>query len=76
MGENLYSETPASGPPMIGYAQDEGFGRLIQGHLEASNVEIVTEMVDMIAALRAYEINSQAVKTSEDMAQTATNMLR
>jgi flagellar basal-body rod protein FlgG len=76
MGENLYAETPASGPPLTGYPQDQGFGRVIQGHLEASNVEIVTEMVDMIAALRAYEINSQAVKTSEQMAETATHMVR
>ncbi len=76
LGENLFAETPASGPPLAGYPKDEGFGRVIQGHLEASNVEIVTEMVDMIAALRAYEINSQAVKTSEEMAQTATHMVR
>lgn len=76
LGENLYAETPASGVPMAGYAQDEGFGRIVQGHLEASNVEIVTEMVDMIAALRAYEINSQAVKTSQDMAQATTNLIR
>ncbi len=76
MGENLYVETPASGPPTLGYAQESGFGRVVQGSLEASNVEIVTEMVDMIAALRAYEINSQAVKTSEEMAQSATNMVR
>lgn len=76
MGENLYAETPASGAPMVGYAQDEGYGRIIQGHLESSNVEIVTEMVDMIAALRAYEINSKAVDASEQMAKTANNMVR
>ena len=76
LGENLYAETPASGTPMAGYAQDEGFGRVLQGALEASNVEIVTEMVDMIAALRAYEINSKAVKVSEQMSETANAMVR
>ncbi len=76
MGQNLYAETPASGTPMFGYAQDEGYGRVLQGHLEASNVEIVTEMVDMIAALRAYEINSKAVKVSEQMSETANAMVR
>jgi flagellar basal-body rod protein FlgG len=76
LGENLYAETPASGPPIHGFPQDNGFGRIVQGHLEASNVEIVTEMVDMIAALRAYEINSQAVKASEEMARTANSMVR
>jgi flagellar basal-body rod protein FlgG len=76
LGENLLVETPASGIPILGYPQDQGFGGIIQGHLEASNVEIVTEMVDMIAALRAYEINSQAVKSSEEMARTATQMIR
>ena len=76
LGENLYAETPASGAPMVGYAQDEGFGRILQGALEASNVEIVTEMVDMIAALRAYEINSKAVKVSEQMSETANAMVR
>jgi flagellar basal-body rod protein FlgG len=76
LGENLYAETPASGQPIHGFAQDTGFGRIVQGHLEASNVEIVTEMVDMISALRAYEINSQAVKASEEMARTAASMVR
>ncbi len=76
IGENLLVETPASGTPFLGYPQDQGLGGVIQGHLEASNVEIVTEMVDMIAALRAYEINSQAVKSSEEMARTATQMIR
>ncbi len=76
MGENLYVETPASGPPSQGYAQDPGFGRILQGQLESSNVEIVTEMVDMITALRAYEINSKAVKVSEDMSDTTNTLIR
>jgi flagellar basal-body rod protein FlgG len=74
LGQNLHAETSASGSPEVGMAQEDGFGRIMQGALEASNVEIVQEMIDMIAALRAYEINSKAVQTSEQMA-TATNQM-
>lgn len=76
LGENLFAETPASGPPQVGFAQEEGFGRVVQGYLEGSNVEVVQEMVDMIAALRAYEINSKAVKAGEDMSEMANGLLR
>ena len=55
MGQNLFAATPASGEATTGYPQDDGFGRLVQGQLEGSNVEIVQEMVDMISAQRAYE---------------------
>lgn len=75
-GENLFRETAASGSPIVGFPQDDGFGRLVQGSLEGSNVEIVQEMVDMITALRAYEINSKALQTSEQMAETANNLIR
>jgi flagellar basal-body rod protein FlgG len=76
IGENLYTETPASGQPIAGYPQDDGMGRILQGHLEGSNVEIVQEMVDMITAMRAYEINSKAIRNSEEMLQVANNMMR
>src|SRR5665213_1129380 len=76
MGQNLFSETTASGNPIKGMPTEDGNGRLAQGYLEASNVEIVTEMVDMITAQRAYEINSKAVKNSEDMAATANSLMR
>ena len=76
MGENILRETAASGSAIVGFPQEDGFGRLVQGHLEGSNVEIVQEMVDMITALRAYEINSKAVQTSEQMAETANNLIR
>jgi flagellar basal-body rod protein FlgG len=75
-GENLYMETPASGEPILGFPQEEGMGRLLQGTLEASNVEIVQEMVDMITSMRAYEINSKSIRNSEQMAEIATNMVR
>ncbi len=76
MGENLYTETPASGEAIHGFPQEEGMGRLLQGSLEGSNVEIVQEMVDMITSMRAYEINSKSIKNSEDMMQVANNMSR
>ena len=75
LGGNNYSSTPASGDPMTGMPMDEGFGQVVQGALETSNVEIVQEMVDMIAAQRAYEVNSKAIKTAEEMIQTVTNDL-
>lgn len=76
LGENLYHETEASGSPQLGYPQEQGFGRVVQGALEASNVEIVQEMVEMITAMRAYEINSKAVQSAEQMAETANNLVR
>src|SRR5215217_5839116 len=75
MGENLYNQTPASGEAILGYPSEEGMGRLLQGSLEASNVEIVQEMVDMIAAMRAYEINSKSIQNSEQMAQITASMV-
>jgi len=76
LGENLYQETPSSGTPQAGFPQEQGFGRVVQGSLEASNVEIVQEMVEMITAMRAYEINSKAVQSAEQMAETANNLIR
>ncbi|MBW3627777.1 MAG: flagellar basal-body rod protein FlgG [Gemmatimonadetes bacterium] len=76
MGENIYNETPASGEAIVGFPSEDGIGRLLQGSLEASNVEIVQEMVDMIAAMRAYEINSKSIQNSEQMAQITASMVR
>jgi flagellar basal-body rod protein FlgG len=76
LGENLYRETTASGPPTLGFPQEDGFGRIMQGTLEGSNVEIVQEMVDMITAMRAYEINSKAVQSAEEMAEIANSLVR
>ena len=75
-GENIYTATSASGEPVLGFAEEDNMGRIVQGYLEGSNVEIVQEMVDMITSLRAYEINSKAVKNSEEMSQIANNMVR
>jgi len=76
IGENLYAETEASGQPVTGYSQEDGFGRLIQGSLESSNVEIVQEMTDMIAAQRAYEINAKAIQAAEQMMQATNEIIR
>lgn len=76
VGENLYMETPAAGQPILGHPQEDGFGRLVQGSLESSNVEVVQEMVEMIAALRAYEINAKAVQASEDMSDVTSSLIR
>jgi flagellar basal-body rod protein FlgG len=76
LGENQYAATSASGDPIVGLPQDEGFGRLMQGALESSNVEIVQEMTDMIAAQRAYEINAKAIRAGEDMMQATNDIIR
>lgn len=74
MGGNLYEETAASGTPEVGSASENGFGRLIQGYTESSNVNIVEEMVNLIVAQRAYEINSKSVQTSDEMLRNVANM--
>lgn len=76
LGQNLFKATPASGQPVVGFPDDEGMGKTMQGSLEGSNVEIVQEMVEMIAAMRAYEINSKAIKQADEMGQIANNMTR
>ena len=75
LGQNLLAPTTASGQPVIGFPNDEGMGRLQQGSLEGSNVQIVQEMVEMIAAQRAYEINSKSIKTADEMGQIANNIV-
>lgn len=76
IGQNLLAPTAASGQPIEGYPGDEGMGRVVQGSLEGSNVEIVQEMVEMITAMRAYEISSKAIKTADEMGQMANNLMR
>ena len=76
MGRNLFRETGASGTPEIGNAAENGFGELQQGYLEMSNVKVVEEMVNMILAQRAYEVNSKAVQTADEMMQLSNNLRR
>lgn len=76
MGSNLYLESTASGTPETGSPGEQGFGTTKQGYLEGSNVNIVQEMVNLITAQRAYEINSKSIQTSDEMLQNVTNMKR
>lgn len=75
-GRNLYRETPASGAPEIGNPGENGFGELAQGYLELSNVKVVEEMVNLILAQRAYEVNSRAVQAADEMMQMGNNLRR
>ena len=68
-GENLYAETAASGQPNGGTAGTNGLGTIMQGFLETSNVNVVQELVSMIQTQRAYEMNSKAIQTSDQMLQ-------
>lgn len=76
MGHNLFKQTSASGVPTAGMPSQEGLGKINQGSLELSNVEVVEEMVNMIIAQRAYEINSKAIQTSDEMSGIANNLKR
>lgn len=76
LGGNLYEETAASGTPENGKPGEQGFGNTVQGYIENSNVNIVEEMVNLIVAQRAYEINSKSVQTSDEMLQNVANMKR
>jgi flagellar basal-body rod protein FlgG len=75
-GRNIFRETPASGTAEIGAPGENGFGELQQGYLEMSNVKVVEEMVNMILAQRAYEVNSKAVQTADEMMQLSNNLRR
>ena len=68
-GQNLFAETAASGTPQTGSPNTENFGSLSQGFLESSNVNVVQELVTMIQTQRAYELNSKAIQTSDQMLQ-------
>jgi len=76
IGDNLYLETPASGPPQNGTPGAEGFGDLLQGNLEQANVEAVKEISDLIAAQRAYEMNAKVITASDQMLSSTSNMMR
>ena len=68
-GQNIYAESAASGQPTVGAANANGLGSLMQGFMETSNVNVVQELVTMIQTQRAYEMNSKAIQTSDQMLQ-------
>jgi len=76
LGGNLYAQTEASGDPSYGLAGEEGYGQVVQGYLEKSNVDVVSEMINLIVSQRAYEINSKAVKTADELLSMTNNIKR
>ncbi|HVU01465.1 MAG TPA: flagellar basal-body rod protein FlgG [Polyangiaceae bacterium] len=74
LGHNLFVATDASGDPQIGEPGTDGRGTLLQGSLEHANVDVVEEMIELISAQRAYEINSKVVTTADEMLKAATQM--
>jgi flagellar basal-body rod protein FlgG len=76
VGSNLYQETPSSGAPQDGLAAAEGYGTITQGSLEQSNVDVVSEMSDLIAAQRAYEMNAKVVSAADQMMQSTSALFR
>ena len=74
IGNNLLKETQASGSPITGNPQATSFGSIVQGSLETSNVDIVTEITNLISAQRAYEMNSKVINTADQMLSTANQM--
>ena len=75
IGQNLFLESASSGAPRTGTPGLNGLGQVVQGALESSNVNVVEELVNMIEAQRAYEMNSKAISTSDQMLQYANNNL-
>jgi flagellar basal-body rod protein FlgG len=76
VGSNLFTETPASGAPQDGTANSEGYGKITQSSLEQANVDVVSEMSDLIAAQRAYEMNAKVISAADQMMQSTTALFR
>ncbi|MEN3348069.1 MAG: flagellar basal-body rod protein FlgG [Bradyrhizobium sp.] len=76
IGDNLFQETPASGQPQDGIANTDGYGDMQQSNLEQANVEVVSEISDLIAAQRAYEMNSKVISAADQMMQSTANLFR
>lgn len=74
LGSNVFKETPASGTPLGGQPGDDGFGQLLQGYLETSNVDSVREITNLIVAQRTYEMNSKVISTADEMLQTTSQL--
>jgi flagellar basal-body rod protein FlgG len=76
LGDNLFRETTASGPAIVGVPDDPGFAHIQQGYLEGSNVDPIKEITDLISAQRAYEMNSKIIQAADEMASTVSKNLR
>jgi flagellar basal-body rod protein FlgG len=73
-GDNLFTQTAASGAPVAGNPGSTGFGTMMQGFIETSNVNIVSEITNLITAQRAYEMNSKVISAADEMMSTLTNL--
>ena len=76
IGDNLFTDTPASGTPQDGVANTDGFGDMQQSNLEQANVEVVTEISDLIAAQRAYEMNAKVITAADQMLSATSNLMK
>ncbi|HEX2365276.1 MAG TPA: flagellar basal-body rod protein FlgG [Bradyrhizobium sp.] len=76
VGSNQYTDTPSSGAPQDGVANADSFGSITQGSLEQANVDVVSEMSDLIAAQRAYEMNAKVISAADQMMQSTTALFR
>ena len=76
MGSNMFTQTPASGDPVVDNPNQDGFGYIKQGYLESSNVDSVKEITNLISAQRAYEMNSKVITTADDMASVVSKNLK
>ncbi|NLS02386.1 flagellar basal-body rod protein FlgG [Rhizobium sp. P32RR-XVIII] len=76
LGDNLFQETPASGAPVVGTPDEEGYAYMKQGYLESSNVDPVKEITELISAQRAYEMNSKVITTADEMATIVSKNLK
>ena len=76
VGSNQYTDTPSSGQPQDGIANQEGYGNITQGSLEQANVDVVSEMSELIAAQRAYEMNAKVITAADQMMQSTTALFR
>ena len=76
IGQNLYSQTDASGAPIEGNPQQDGLGTIKQGQLEQSNVDPVRELIQLILTQRAFELNSQSIQTADQSLQVVANLRR
>ena len=74
IGDNLFLETEASGAPQVGNPGDESYGNLLQGYLELANVNAVSEISDLIAAQRAYEMNARVIRAADEMLSATSNL--
>jgi flagellar basal-body rod protein FlgG len=76
IGDNLYAATDRSGDPIQGKPGDDGFGTIAQGFLEQSNVSLVDELINLVVAQRAYQVNAKVIQASDEMLNISNNLRR